>query len=166
MTIDEEDNTVKATFRNSIRGPHWVLLVVLGLSFAVRMSAVDRNYFIGNWMNVNKGKGGIKAMQIGQQDDQTLMRAWGACTPNPCKWGQTKVSFYATNVSSQDVTSATAVFRTSFSITRLTMRPGASGTLEVEVMTHFTDNSGRSDYTNTDRFRSVSWDQWDSNIFN
>jgi hypothetical protein len=127
---------------------------------------VDRNYFIGDWVNVNDSTRGIKAVQIGQQDYRFLMRAWGACSPSPCKWGQTKVSFLAPNVSSQEVTVATAVFKTSFSIVRLTLRPGSGGTLQVEAMTHFTDNSGRSDYANNERFRSVPWNQWDANSFN
>jgi hypothetical protein len=37
--------------------------------------------------------------------------------------------------------------------------------LSVEVFTHFTDNSGRSDFTETDNFRRVGWNQWDSNTY-
>jgi hypothetical protein len=166
MNSHDDAKTVKAAFRNPVRRFHWVLLVGLGLGFAVLTSAVDKKYFIGHWMNANKVTRGIIAMEIGEQDGQTLMRAWGACTPRPCKWGQTKVSFLAPNVSSQDVRAATAVFRTKFEITRLTMRPGKRGTITVEVMTHFTDNSGRSDYTSTESFRSVPWQRWDSNTFN
>ena len=70
------------------------------------------------------------------------------------------------NVSSQDVSEGRAVFTTSFSRKELTMRPVGNGMLRVEAMTHFTDNSGRSDYTHTEEFRRVGWDQWDKSLFN
>ena len=165
MSTRDGDYTVEARFRKCVGRSHWVLLVGLGLSFAVHISAADKQHFIGHWMNVNKGTRGIIAMAIGQQDGQTLMRAWGACTPSPCKWGQTRVSFLAPNVSSQEVMAATAVFRTNFETTRLTMRPAKGRTIIVEAMTHFTDNSGRSDHTQTEKFRLVPWQQWDFNTF-
>ena len=143
-----------------------MLLVALCLSFALPSGAVDKSYFIGNWVNVNEQTGGIRAMQIGQQDEQFVMRAWGACHPILCKWGLTKVSFLAPGGSSKDATAATAVFTTNFKEPHLTMRPGANGTLMVEVIVHFTDKSGRSDYTKSEIFRSASGEEWDSNIFN
>ena len=161
-------NTSTHKFRSSeyiCKGMVWALLFGLYLSSAERMSAVDKGYFIGNWMNVDPQTRGLKAMQIGLQDNQMLMLAWGACHPNPCTWGQARVSLLAPGVSSSDVSAGTAVYKTSFAIRRLTIRPARHRTLEVEVMTHFIDNSGRSDYTNTERFRSVAWSEWDPNIF-
>ena len=155
-----------ATFRNSVKVFYWLLPLALGLCFAGRISAVDKSYFIGNWMNVDQGTRGLRAIQIGQQNNQMMMRAWGACSPNPCKWGYVNVSLLAPNGSSQDVSAATAVFTTNFNVTRVTMRPSVAGMLELELVSHFTDNSGRSDYILKENFRSVSWDQWDSKTFN
>jgi len=167
MNTHEEESISRTTLSRRVRRPYWMLLVVVVLGLGtVRASAVDRDSYIGNWVNVDAQTRGIKAIQIGVQDGQFQMRAWGACHPNPCKWGQANVSFLAPNVSSQDVASATAVYRPGFSIQRLTMRLDASGILEVEVMTHFTDNSGRSDYVETNRFRRVSWSEWNSNSYN
>jgi hypothetical protein len=139
--------------------------VVLGLTLAIHTQAVDRNYFIGNWLNSDKKTGGIKARQIGLQDNRPLMRAWGACTPDPCKWGFSRASLLSGSVSSTDVSAAIAVFKTTFAVTRLTMHPGAQGALTVEVMTHFTDNGGDPNITDTEVFHSVSWDARNSNIF-
>jgi hypothetical protein len=104
-------------------------------------------------------------VEIGAQDYQMLMRAWGACTPNPCAWGEARVSTLASSVSSSDISAATAIYRQGFAVRRLTIHPGVGNTLSVEVLTHFTDNSGRSDYTETDNFRRVGWNQWDPNTY-
>jgi hypothetical protein len=143
-----------------------VLLVGLGLSFAVRVSAVREDYFIGHWVNVDNKTRGIMAVEIDEQDGHALMRAWGACDPSPCKWGQTEVSFLPPNVRSKDVAAATAVFRLGFAITQITMWPGKGGAIVVDAITHFTDNSGRPDYAFTGTFRLVPLEQWDSHMFN
>src|SRR5215831_18906528 len=111
-----EDNILRWTCCSPIKRFYWALLVGLGLSLAGQISAVEKTYFIGNWMNVDPGTRGILALQIGQQDSQFVMHAWGACSPNPCPWGYTRVSFLSPSVSSQDVSVARAVFKTSFSI--------------------------------------------------
>lgn len=166
MNTISQINIAKVASFNPARKLDYVFLVVLGLGFAVSLSAVNQDYFIGNWLNVNQATRGIMAIQMGRQNGQADMRAWGACSPTPCKWGQTRMSFLAPSVSSQEVSEARAVFVTGFSRTELTLRPVGNGMLRVESMTHFTDNSGRSDYTETETFRRVGWDQWDRNLFN
>lgn len=165
MNTQSEANRVQARRRSSVKKLRSALLIGLALALAAQVSAVDRNFYIGHWINVDDQTRGIKAIEIGAQNNEMLMRAWGACTPNPCAWGEARVSTLASSVSSNDVSAATAVYRPGFKFTRLTMRPGGGRTLIVEVINHFNDNSGRSDYTETDTFRRVGWNQWDSNIY-
>ena len=165
MNIPREANRVQECCRSSVRKMRLGLLIGFGLAVAAQVGAVDRSFFIGHWLNVDDQTRGIKAIEIGSQDNQIFMLAWGAFTPNPCRWGQARVSTLASSVSSSDVSAATAVYKPGFKVTRLTMRPGPGHTLIVEVLNHFNDNSGRSDYADTETFRLARSDEWDFNTY-
>jgi hypothetical protein len=114
-------NTLKTIFGYSVKPFYGLLLIGLGLCLASRISAVEKNYLFGNWMNVDQGMRGILAMQIGQQDNQILMRAWGACSPDPCKWG-----YYGVIAGSKRI---------------FTGRVGSNGSLQDKLQRHANHNA-------------------------
>ena len=61
--IRRKFNALMATSRDSVKVFYWLLPIALGLSFAGRICAVDKSYFIGNWMNVDQGTRGLRTMK-------------------------------------------------------------------------------------------------------
>ncbi|MHB8433358.1 MAG: hypothetical protein ACYC8W_08355 [Candidatus Tyrphobacter sp.] len=74
------------------------------------------------------------------------IRVWGSCSPTPCDWGLRPLHVYGGTTSARFGAWGTATFTSSFSVTRVVIEYGMTG-LGVRTFTHFTDNSGRSDYT-------------------
>jgi len=109
--------------------------------------------FSGRWRNIDPKTRGITTVEIEVQDSRAWVHAWGACQPTDCDWGRVEASPFASGVSSPDVRSLSAVYTTGFSQTGLTLRLPSAESLEVESATHFTDRSGRSDYSAMYAFR-------------
>ena len=78
------------------------------------------------------------------------MTAFGACHPEPCDWGIQPLMVFAPNVREKLGRVGMATYRNFFSETRLIVRMSRVDTLHVQTFTHFTDGSGRSDYTQTE----------------
>ena len=64
MSTRDAEDTGNTTLGKPFKGSYWLLAVALGLSFAVRMSAVDEGYFTANWVNVNNETRGISASWV------------------------------------------------------------------------------------------------------
>jgi hypothetical protein len=91
-------------------------------------------------------------------DKAVFVHAWGKCQPTDCDWGEVPAVPYARDVSStpsEATLALAATFKTNFKESVLTIRP-ENGSLRVETITRFTDNSGRNSYTATDIFRRAS----------
>jgi len=116
-------------------------------------ASVPVTSFSGRWRNIDSHTRGITTVEIDVSGNQASVHAWGACHPTDCDWGRVQASLYAPGVSSREVRSLGAVYTTSFSQTTLTLRLVAADSLEVESATHFTDQSGRSDYSAAYAFR-------------
>jgi hypothetical protein len=111
------------------------------------------SYFGGSWKNTDPETRGITTIQIRLDGDHAFVHTWGRCHPADCDWGETNAVLFAPDVSSHAVQTVSAVYTTNFSETRLVLRPGSGQTLQADISTHFTDNSGRSDYAASDSFR-------------
>ena len=114
---------------------------------------VPLNEFSGSWKNVDPQARGLTTIQIRVAGNKAWVHAWGSCSPRDCDWGEVEATAFAPDVSSHAVRSVAAVYTTGFSQTHLTLHAGTSETLEVESATHFTDKSGRSDYSAKDSFQ-------------
>lgn len=111
------------------------------------------SYFGGSWKNTDPETRGITTIQIRLDGDHAFVHTWGRCEPTDCDWGETSALLFAPDVSSHAVQTVSAVYTKSFAETRLVLRPGSAQTLEAVTSTHFTDNSGRSDYAASYSFR-------------
>lgn len=49
-----------------------------------------QNVFSGEWINDNSATRGIRRLEVKQNGDLITVRAWGACLPNDCDWGETE----------------------------------------------------------------------------
>jgi hypothetical protein len=103
--------------------------------------------FLGRWKNADNG--GISRAQIRSTEGQFFIHIWGACQPE-CDWGE---STMAGGGQIRQVT-----WNQGFCVIKQELifgRPPSPGsneplTLRIVSHTHFTDNSGRSDYDETD----------------
>ena len=100
--------------------------------------------FVGVWQNVDSHTRGWIRIEITAQGNTLVAHFFGACVPTPCDAGSASAPFEGNPVHLYAVESfATRDFTLSL----------AGDTLYVTTFTHFTDNSGRSDYTAQDDFR-------------
>ena len=113
------------------------------------------NQFVGSFRNVNPSTSGITKMEITRNGANVRVQVWGQCSPTDCDWGIEDGFAYGDNVSSNPVNAARSVsviYRKSFAVSILVIRPGAGNRLQVENFTRFTDGSGRAAYTDRETF--------------
>jgi len=138
-----------------------LVLVMVFLTVVMTATAfASLSQFSGNWKNIDPNTGGITTLNIIVSGKNVQLEAWGKCHPTDCYWGKVVAYAYAPNVSSDLVTTAntlSAIFNTNFSQTIMIIYPQMVNRIEAKVLTHFTDNSNRTDYTNVYTFtRTVS----------
>ncbi len=99
--------------------------------------------FVGVWQNVDPHTRDWIRIEVIAQGNTLVAHFFGACEPTPCDAGSASALFEGNPVHLHAVESfATRDFTLSL----------AGDTLHVATFTHFTDNSGRSDYTAQDDF--------------
>jgi hypothetical protein len=106
--------------------------------------------FAGIWKNTDPNTRGLVEIDIGQTPTGLTVRPWGSCTPTPCDWGTQFVSVPS------DATNFDIQWDESFAVRSQHYELGSDGRLAVRTMTHFTDASGRADYTSDETFAKSS----------
>ena len=77
---------------------------------------------------------------------------WGACSPTPCDWGTAPLPRV------WDLPGGySAIYKFSFATKTVTVLLPAWSTLATTTFTHFTDHSGRTDYTANDSFVRIGY---------
>jgi hypothetical protein len=126
-------------------------LAAIGLMAPAKADIVQ---FIGKWQNVNsQDRGAIKA-EITQQGGAVTVHIFGQCQPTPCDWGQAPATLYADDVQAplpQRTQVIRAEYNQGFARRQVIIRPSGNQ-LRIDVLTQFTDNSGRSNYFDSDLF--------------
>jgi hypothetical protein len=118
---------------------------LLGISGPQVPLTVSPQPLLGTWMNVDHATRGLLRLMIAANGNEITVHGFGACTPNPCDWGQVNGIVYADNVTSTPAIAFTATYTFAFKVTTIAGRL-EDGALFVETFDHFTDNSGRADY--------------------
>ncbi len=127
--------------------------LLLGLVSSTAFAALSQ--FSGSWRNVNANTPAITRLQIAVSGTNVTVHAWGKCHPQDCDWGAKQGYGYAATVSQPlpaNARAVTVVFKTGFSESILVLQPEPGNRLRGDLYTRFTDNSGRSNYTRTERF--------------
>ncbi len=106
--------------------------------------------FAGNWSNEDRSTGIITRIFVDQQFDKALVHAWSRCRPTDCDLGIARTPSFEAYYGSLEVKwhSRSSVIRANLALVR-------GDRLQVRTKVHFTDDSGRSDYTFVDYFIRV-----------
>ncbi len=113
--------------------------------------------FVGTWVNVNSNTKGITKIVIQKIGNKMRIQTWGQCHPTDCNWGKRLSIPYAKNVSQNLVNNTialTAMYKPGFA-NKLLVIKRAGTRLHVQSFTQFTDNSGRSNYSQVYRFKKL-----------
>ena len=119
--------------------------------------ALDYSALIGTWVNTNSDSRSIIKIVITPDGDSVKIRAFGACAPSPCDWGEVKGAVFADDVRSREGTNFSAVYDFGFMQAQLQSFI-RQGVLVVASFNRFTDDSGRSNYFFKEFFYRVEED--------
>lgn len=103
--------------------------------------------FLGYWRNIDNS--GVTTLYIIQAGNNISVSAWGKCVPTDCYWGNVPGTAYAPSVTSNLNATAraiTAIFYHGFAERIMIIHSISGNYLQVEVMTRFTDGSGRTSF--------------------
>jgi hypothetical protein len=108
--------------------------------------------FFGTWENTNPSSNGVVRIVI----DKSGVRMFGACTPDPCDYGQVRFITFGGNVSDADHKAGFAHYAFAFKEIDATLHLTGPRTLELEHFNKFTDSSNRQNYVMKERYRRKS----------
>ncbi|MBI5877341.1 MAG: hypothetical protein HZB53_06805 [Chloroflexi bacterium] len=102
--------------------------------------------FLGIWHNIDDNTRSWTKVEITSEGDQFIAHFWGRCHPTDCDAGISMVTYKGSPV---------LMFKNDGFATRNQTLGFVKATniLQVTTITHFTDNSGRTDFTSVDFFR-------------
>jgi len=114
---------------------------------------VDPSPLVGTWFNTDKQTHGIVRLVLTQHDGALKVRAFGACAPTPCDWGEVQGVAFSSGVSSPEGMAFTALFDFGFMETLLAVYL-KGGILVLDSFNTFRDTSGRANYFSREFFHS------------
>jgi chitodextrinase len=122
-------------------------------ALTIKVTPACTSELAGHWTNVTTTGGVTKTDIFSSCSGYTQnfsVHVWGACHPSDCDWG-------TVGATKQSDSQLTAFYDPGFAEENVTLTyDRSSGLLTVTVFTHFTDDSGRADYTSTDTLSRTS----------
>ena len=106
---------------------------------------------VGNWVNTDKATRGIFRLVLTDVNGTLMVRAFGACSPEPFDWGEVTTSIYSLGVDSQQAVGFKASYDFHFMETMLAAYLNKR-ILVVDSYNTFKDQSGRPRYFWRDHF--------------
>ena len=114
---------------------------------------VDPSPLTGIWLNTDKRTGGITKLVLTQNDGGLMVRAFGACDPAPCDWGEVRGEAFSSGVGSPEGMAFTVSYQFGFMETFLAVY-FKGGILVLDSFNTFNDDSGRSNYFSREFFHN------------
>lgn len=111
---------------------------------------VRQDRFLGEWVNVDAATGDITRVSVTQSVTGWTVRAFGACSPTDCEWGETPLYLVGDSVESTSYDRGYAIWDFGFAVSYVSFRIEGSQ-LELEKFTIFQDGSRRSNYRAVER---------------
>ena len=105
----------------------------------------------GEWLNTNSAARGITRIVLAVEGGELVMRAFGACEPSPCDWGEVATCFFAKERCYYESMAFTALYDFGFMESQL-LAHVKLGVLVVAKFDRFKDGSGRSNYFSREFF--------------
>ncbi len=133
----------------------------------------DVSGFLGNWINKPAQLGGFISSLVGSPWDvgdiakivvtpagasHVRIHVIGHCESGLCDWGTQMARNHSGNPGSDEARSLYAEFTTGFAQEKLTLRQGPGGSLHFDLVTDFTDGSGRHDYESSGQLAAAPGD--------
>jgi Gram-negative bacterial TonB protein C-terminal len=107
------------------------------LPFIFAATAVAADSIAGSWINDNPSTGGVTRLVVRSDDHQLFVRAWGACHPADCDWGEVQCALHGAGCK--------ATWDHGFATTSMQLLPLEDGRLQARYKADFHDSSGRHD---------------------
>ena len=107
------------------------------LPFIFAATSIGADSMAGSWVNERSGTGGVTRLVVRSDDQQLFVRAWGACHPRDCDWGEAQCALHGA--------SCNATWDHGFATTSMRLLPLDDGRLQIKYKANFHDNSGRRD---------------------
>jgi hypothetical protein len=107
------------------------------LPFIFAVTAIGVDSMAGSWINERTDTGGVTRLVVRADDQQLFVRAWGACQPRDCDWGEVQCALHGA--------SCNATWDHGFATTSMRLLPLEDGRLQIKYKANFHDNSGRRD---------------------
>lgn len=126
------------------------------LSAAPASAAI--NDFVGQWTNTDAAASGVTRVTVTRTGATLRFNVFGRCHPTDCDWGAVNAPAFAPTAGGNvvnDANVAMATFTQPFARRTVILRL-AGGNLSYEVLTEFTDSSGRANYSESGNFRRAS----------
>ena len=125
----------------------------IGTRPASTASAKSAERFLGEWQNVDGRTRGLPKLAIVRDPEAGLtIQAWGACHPTDCDWGKVPLQLLGDSISAVDLHYGFCQWDHGFANNYMTLRYDGEE-LSVDVYDVFKDDSNRSNYHKTYRFR-------------
>ena len=106
---------------------------------------VDGTVFLGSWTSTNRDTQGISRLVIREEEGRLFVRAFGACAPSVCDWGEAAADVFADDPESTRAYGFSARFDLGFKETSMQAKI-EKGVLVVATFNRFKDRSGRASY--------------------
>ena len=106
---------------------------------------IDPRPLLGTWYATDKDAGGVARLTLGNEVGRFTVHAFGACSPEPCDWGEVEGVAYGHDVLATEAMSFTATYDFGFMETELAAY-GKQGILVLDTFNTFKDGSGRAPY--------------------
>jgi hypothetical protein len=142
--------------KSNLRLAPWIIGCAFLLSANVASAQIAE--LLGEWYNIDSSTLGLTRVVITQNGSEVAVHAWGSCHPEDCDWGPVFGYVYGKTVSDNLISTAhaiSAMVQTNFSERLLIVHLIGPNRLQVEVMTRFTDGSGRSSNAWVETFSRV-----------
>ena len=117
-------------------------------------SPIDPTPLLGTWLNTDRHSGGIVKVILAARDGALTVRAFGACDPSPCDWGEVTAALFAENAGSRTVKTLSARYDFGFMETSL-QAFAKLGVMVMAIFTRFKDGSGRANYFDRQFFYKI-----------
>lgn len=114
-------------------------------------ASVDLSSLVGTWVSTNLNTRGTIKLVLKDEGGLFTVRAFGACVPSPCDWGEVSGEVFTAGVTSREAVGFKAFYDFGFMETFLAAYLNKR-ILVVDAYNTFKDGSGRARYFLRDHF--------------
>lgn len=122
---------------------------ILAAALGAAPAAAKFDDLAGTWVNVDAATKGVVKLIVGGTAKEPTVQVFGACSPNPCDWGEVAGTAYATAAGDDlaaKAESVVALYETESARRTVVLKRRDDGQLRAEIYSEFIDGSNRANY--------------------